>query len=58
MVSIKEGQSGEPIRKRRYIFSEAFAAAFSAYAKASGEAHYQDKAEVLFKFIQKLLKTR
>ena len=49
-------QSGEPIRKRRYIFSEAFAvAAFSAYAKASGEAHYQDKAEALFKFIQKLL---
>ena len=43
-------------RKRRYIFSEAFAvAAFSAYAKASGEAHYQDKAEALFKFIQKLL---
>ena len=49
-------QFGEPIRKRRYIFSEAFAvAAFSAYSKASGEAYYQDKAEALFKFIQKLL---
>ena len=50
-------QSGEPIRKRRYIFSEAFAvAAFSAYAKVSGKSQYQDKAESLFKFMQKLLK--
>ena len=48
-------QSGKLIRKRRYIFSEAFAVvAFSAYAKVSGEAHYQDKAEAFFKFIQKL----
>ena len=49
-------QSGEPIRKRRYIFSEAFAVAgFSAYAKASGDTQYQVKAESLFKFMQKLL---
>ena len=49
-------QNGEPIRKRRYIFSEAFTvAAFAAYAKASGELHYQKEAESLFDNMQKLL---
>ena len=49
-------QNGEPIRKRRYIFSEAFTvAAFAAYAKASGESHYQKEAESLFDNMQKLL---
>ena len=38
-------RDGTPIRKRRYAFSESFAAiAFAAFAQASGEAHYADRA--------------
>ncbi|MBN1466359.1 AGE family epimerase/isomerase [candidate division KSB1 bacterium] len=47
-------RSGDPIRKRRYLFSESFAAmAYAAYAKAVGSARYADKAAELFNlFIQ------
>ncbi|MGB4738363.1 MAG: AGE family epimerase/isomerase [Fuerstiella sp.] len=43
-------QSGKPIRKRRYSFSESFAAiAYGEYAMASGKDQYADKAEVAFR---------
>ena len=42
--------SGEPIRKRRYVFSETFAAiAMAEYAIASAERAYAEKALNLFK---------
>ncbi len=42
-------RDGRPIRKRRYFFSETFAAiAHAAYAKASGDAAAADKARFLF----------
>lgn len=42
-------QDGKPIRKRRYAFSESFAAiAFGELAKATGEDHYAQKANDLF----------
>ncbi|WP_447642528.1 MULTISPECIES: AGE family epimerase/isomerase [Chitinophagaceae] len=42
-------RDGSPIRKRRYFFSETFAViAFSAYAKASGDDRYAQKARDLF----------
>lgn len=42
-------QSGEPIRMRRYFFSETFAViACAAYAKASGDAEAADLARKLF----------
>jgi len=42
-------RSGEPIRKRRYFFSETFAViAFAAYAKASGSQEVADQACELF----------
>lgn len=42
-------RSGEPLRKRRYFFSETFAViALSAYAKASGDAGAADRARYLF----------
>lgn len=45
-------QDGAPLRKRRYVFSETFAAiAFAAYAKASGDMSYAQKALDLFKLI-------
>ncbi len=41
---------GKPLRKRRYLFSESFAAiAMSEYAKASGNMEYAQKALDLFK---------
>lgn len=44
--------SGIPLRKRRYLFSESFAAiAMSEYAKASGNYAYAEKALDLFKQI-------
>ena len=50
--------SGEPIRKRRYVFSETFAAiAMAEYAIASGERAYAEKALNLFKDIQRFLQT-
>jgi len=42
-------RSGEPIRKRRYFFSETFAViANAAYAKASGDETAAEKARYLF----------
>ena len=41
---------GRPLRKRRYVFSETFAAiAMSEYALASGDRSYADKAVKIFK---------
>ena len=40
---------GRPIRKRRYAFSESFAAiAYGEYAKATGSSEYADKARRAF----------
>ena len=42
-------REGKPIRKRRYAFSESFAAiAFGELAKATGEEHYAEKAKQAF----------
>ena len=49
---------GTPLRKRRYVFSETFAAiAMSEYAIASGDHSYAAKALELFKRIQYFLST-
>ena len=49
---------GKPIRKRRYVFSETFAAiAMAEYAKASGDASYADKALDIFRNIRRMLST-
>lgn len=49
---------GKPIRKRRYIFSDCFAAiAMAEYAKASNDMRYARKAEKLFHHILKMLST-
>lgn len=49
---------GTPLRKRRYIFSESFAAiAMSEYAIASGDRSYAIKALDLFKRMQYFLNT-
>lgn len=51
-------QTGRPIRKRRYIFSETFAAiAYAAYAKASGDSKSADTAQDLWKLIMHALHT-
>ncbi|MEZ6036952.1 MAG: AGE family epimerase/isomerase [Planctomycetota bacterium] len=43
-------RDGRPLRKRRYVFSEAFAAiAFAAYARASGEQRAADEARAVFR---------
>lgn len=43
---------GQPLRMRRYVFSECFACiAMSEYAQASGDMSYADKALALFKRI-------
>lgn len=45
-------EDGTPLRKRRYVFSETFAAiAFAAYSRASGDKAYAQKALNLFKLI-------
>ncbi len=42
-------REGQPIRKRRYFFSETFAViAFAAYARATGDEEIADKARELF----------
>lgn len=42
-------RDGKPIRKRRYAFSESFAAiAFGELAQATGESQYADKAKAAF----------
>ena len=49
---------GTPLRKRRYVFSESFAAiAMAEYAKASGDDSYAQKALNLFKDIRKFVAT-
>ena len=49
---------GRPIRKRRYVFSETFAAiAMAEYAKASGDSSYADKALDIFHNIRRMLST-
>ena len=49
---------GTPLRKRRYVFSESFAAiAMAEYAKASGNMSYAQKALDLFKNIRKFVAT-
>lgn len=51
-------EDGRGIRKRRYVFSESFAViAMAAYAKASGDHSYAEKALELFKRMQKFLST-
>lgn len=51
-------ETGVPLRKRRYVFSETFAAiAMSEYAIASGDMSYAEKALNLFRQIQKFLST-
>ncbi|MBE6298210.1 MAG: N-acylglucosamine 2-epimerase [Bacteroidales bacterium] len=49
---------GTPLRKRRYVFSESFAAiAMAEYAKASGDRSYAEKALELFKNIRHFVAT-
>lgn len=49
---------GTPLRKRRYVFSESFAAiAMAEYAKASGDHTYAEKALKLFKDIRHFVET-
>ncbi|MCH2288033.1 MAG: AGE family epimerase/isomerase, partial [SAR324 cluster bacterium] len=49
-------QSGKPLRKRRYIFSESFTvAAFAAYAKASGDVQAKKDALAVFQLMQRYL---
>lgn len=49
---------GTPLRKRRYLFSETFAAiAMSEYSIASGEKEYAEKALNLFKLVQRYSET-
>lgn len=51
-------EHGEPIRKRRYVFSECFAAiAMAEYSIASGDKTYAVKALELFKRIKTMLST-
>lgn len=51
-------EDGVPLRKRRYVFSECFAAiAMSEYALASGDRTYAEKALALFKRIQHFVTT-
>ncbi len=47
-------REGQPIRKRRYAFTESFAAiAYGELAQATGEAHYAEKARTCFdRFIE------
>jgi N-acylglucosamine 2-epimerase len=49
---------GTPLRKRRYVFSECFAAiAMSEYSIATGDKTYAEKALKLFKDIRRFLAT-
>ena len=49
---------GTPLRKRRYVFSECFAAiAMSEYSLATGDKEYARKALALFKEIQRFIAT-
>ncbi len=49
---------GTPLRKRRYIFSESFAAiAMAEYAKATGDKTYAEKALKIFRDMRRFLST-
>jgi N-acylglucosamine 2-epimerase len=49
---------GKPLRKRRYVFSETFAAiAMAEYSIASGDRIYAEKALKLFKDIRRFIST-
>lgn len=49
---------GAPVQKRRYVFSECFAAmAMAEYAKATNNVQYAEKALAIFKSIHKMLNT-
>ena len=49
---------GTPLRKRRYVFSESFAAiAMAEYALATGDKTYAEKALALFKEMRRFLST-
>lgn len=51
-------EDGRPLRKRRYVFSEGFAAiAMAEYALATGDKTYAEKALDLFKRTQHFLNT-
>ena len=51
-------EDGQPLRKRRYVFSECFAAiAMAEYSKATGDKVYADKALAMFKHVQYMLST-
>ncbi len=51
-------RDGKPIRKRRYVFTETFAAiAYAAYARATGKTEYSDKARQLFDIVIKFTTT-
>ena len=49
---------GKPLRKRRYVFSESFAAiAMAEYSKATGDRTYAEKAMQIFREMRKRLTT-
>ncbi len=49
---------GTPLRKRRYVFSESFAAiAMAEYSKATGDKTYADKAMQIFRDMRHMLTT-
>jgi len=51
-------REGKPLRKRRYVFSECFAAmAMAAYGKAADDDSYRRKASELFRFLLHQLET-
>ncbi|MBP5690392.1 MAG: AGE family epimerase/isomerase [Bacteroidales bacterium] len=51
-------EDGRGVQKRRYVFSECFAAiAFAEYSLASGDETYAEKAVKLFKWILEMLET-
>jgi N-acylglucosamine 2-epimerase len=51
-------RDGRPLRKRRYVFTEAFAAmAFAAYARASGDERARDEAAALYDLVERHLET-
>ena len=51
-------EDGKPVQKRRYVFSECFAAmAMAEYSAATGNGEYADKAVAMFKNILRMLST-
>ncbi|MCA9732394.1 MAG: AGE family epimerase/isomerase [Deferribacteres bacterium] len=51
-------REGQPLRKRRYLFTESFTCmAYAAYAKAAGKPEYTEKALHLFRLILKYLQS-